>query len=354
MRAAVVSPGEVVVRDVPEPVPGPYHALVRILYCGICNGTDLKVFRGTNPRLTASYPGILGHESMGRVVSLGSQVRYLREGALVFRPMAAFPGESLGGYASMWGGFAEYGLVLDVRAFLEDTAPVARPAIHPMCLMQQVLPDDYEAFGGPLAWSPIVITIKETLSWLQRVGLKMGQSVAVTGTGPAGLSLMRLAALLGAAPVIAVGRREEGLRRAERFGATVTVNAAVEDVPTALRRATGGGGVDLIADTDGDPGLLASLPAALADMGQMAIYSILPELTLRVHWPRDRRNWCLRLLDPDEAGAHEGALSLLRLGALSLDLYEPEVIPLEEIRSGIERVARREALKVIVDLGDAT
>jgi len=342
-----------VVRDVPEPIPGPYHALVRILYCGICNGTDLKVFRGTNPRLAAPYPGILGHESIGRVVSVGSKVRHLREGALVLRAMAVFPGETLGGYASMWGGFAEYGLVLDARALLEDTAPAARPAIHPMCLMQQVLPDDYETFGGPLTWSPIVITIKETLSWLQRAGLKMGQSIAVTGTGPAGLSLIRLAALLGATPVIAVGRREDGLRRAQRFGATVTVNSTVEDVPAALRRATCGAGVALVADTTGDPDLLASLPSALAEMGQIAIYSILPELALRVYWPRDRRNWCLRLLDPDEASAHWGALSLLRLGAIRLDLYEPEVIPLEEIRRGIERVARRDALKVIVDLGAA-
>jgi 2-desacetyl-2-hydroxyethyl bacteriochlorophyllide A dehydrogenase len=71
MRAvAFAAPGEVVVRDMPAPVPGPGEALVAPRYVGLC-GTDLELLDGTMPYFVqgrASYPLQPGHEVTGVVV----------------------------------------------------------------------------------------------------------------------------------------------------------------------------------------------------------------------------------------------------------------------------------------------
>src|SRR5687767_5310195 len=108
MRAVVVpAPGQIEVVDVPVPRYGEHEALVEILTCSICSGTDTHIVHDQFP--WRAYPCVLGHESIGRVVECGSAVRNLKPGDLVLRPSAVRPGEQLGSYNSMFGGFAEYG-----------------------------------------------------------------------------------------------------------------------------------------------------------------------------------------------------------------------------------------------------
>src|SRR5579859_5212605 len=102
MRAAVVrGQGQLTLESVPEPTIGEYDALVEILACGVCTGTDTHILAGAFPYL-APYPFILGHESIGRVVARGPKVRYLHPGDLVLRPVAVRPGETLGPYGSVF------------------------------------------------------------------------------------------------------------------------------------------------------------------------------------------------------------------------------------------------------------
>ncbi len=66
MKAAVLDrPGELSIRDVPVPKPGPEEVLVRVKACGIC-GTDMKLYHGD---YAAKYPVILGHEFSGEVAA---------------------------------------------------------------------------------------------------------------------------------------------------------------------------------------------------------------------------------------------------------------------------------------------
>lgn len=64
MRAVVVEEqGQVrVVDDVPMPVPGEYDALVKIVACGFCNGTDMRIIHGqmTRQQGLQPYPTVLG------------------------------------------------------------------------------------------------------------------------------------------------------------------------------------------------------------------------------------------------------------------------------------------------------
>src|SRR3954451_10194836 len=68
MRAAVINtPGDIEVRDVPDPTPGPGDVLVRVGACGVC-GTDLHIADGEFP--PTPYPIVPGHEFSGEIVAV--------------------------------------------------------------------------------------------------------------------------------------------------------------------------------------------------------------------------------------------------------------------------------------------
>lgn len=93
--------------DVPMPQPTDYQCLCKIQACATCSGTDQKIVAEALP-WKQSYPGILGHESVGRVIEVGAKVRHIKTGDMFLRPAAVYNGEKLGGFHSLWGGFAEY------------------------------------------------------------------------------------------------------------------------------------------------------------------------------------------------------------------------------------------------------
>ncbi len=69
-------------------------------------------------------------------------------------------------------------------------------------------------------------------------GVRKGESVAVFGVGGVGLSAITAAAILGAAPIIAVDLVDEKLETARKFGATETINASNRDPVAAIHDLT--------------------------------------------------------------------------------------------------------------------
>ena len=108
MKAAVITEEySLEVWDVPEPEPGDYEVLCRITYGSTCAGTDLRLMRGGHPN-PVSYPAVLGHESVGRVISVGKKVKNFKEGDLITR--VGIPVIPEAGLGICWGGFSEYGI----------------------------------------------------------------------------------------------------------------------------------------------------------------------------------------------------------------------------------------------------
>jgi threonine dehydrogenase-like Zn-dependent dehydrogenase len=214
--AVVVEPGRLEVLDVPVPDPGPYDVKVETLAGGLC-GTDRHIVDGTFYR--RDYPAILGHESLGRIVEAGDRVRSFRAGDLVLRTAAAKPGERLGPYASALGGFAEWALATDIVALAEDGHA---DRIRPYDRLQRVVAPGFDPVDAGA-----FIVFKETLSWLRRLANVAGLRVLVIGTGPAGLSFMRVARADGARQVLALGRREGRLARARAAGVDEAIAACL-------------------------------------------------------------------------------------------------------------------------------
>ena len=88
MKAAIVEENnQIVIRDIPEPeLPNDYAVLCDTVYGSMCAGTDSHLVRGDEPFCQwIPKPFILGHESVGRVIRLGSKVRHVKAGDLITR-----------------------------------------------------------------------------------------------------------------------------------------------------------------------------------------------------------------------------------------------------------------------------
>ena len=122
MKGAVTDgKGNIWIQDVPKPVIGDYECLCKIDCCATCTGTDMMSINGTISWAQQDrYPALIGHESVGVVIETGKKVRNIKAGDRFLRPAAWYPGEYKEGLFSMMGGYAQYGIVTDTEALLQD------------------------------------------------------------------------------------------------------------------------------------------------------------------------------------------------------------------------------------------
>jgi len=337
MKAAVIErPGQLVVRDVPDPEIGEYDALCALLYGATCTGTDQHLIAGRFP-WPVEYPTILGHESIGRVLRVGPRVRHLKVGDLVTR-VGALPSAGL---HVNWGGFAEYGVARDHWAMREDGRPQAEWAGF---RVNQVLPPEIDPRAATM-----FTTWRETLSYITRLGVGAGARVLVIGSGGNGLSYVTHAANLGAAVVLSGSAARAAQGRAA--GAQACFDYRDPDLMAQLAAAAPEG-YDFIIDAVGKEGQLdAALPLLKAG-GTVGIYGIDDFGRCTINPQRARGTFTFYNGGYDEAETHERVTALWRQGRLRagiwLDLEHP--FPLAEIGQAIEAVRERRMVKSLVKL----
>lgn len=243
MKAAVfIEPGRIELVDKPIPPVGPNDALVRITTTTIC-GTDVHILKGEYP---VAKGLTIGHEPVGIIEKLGSNVQGYQEGQRViagaicpsFSSYASQDGYSsqdggcschgykpMGGWRfgnSIDGTQAEYVLVPDAQGNL---APVPDGLTDEQVLM---CPDIMSTgFAGAEA-----------------ANIKIGDVVAVFAQGPIGLCATAGAKLRGASTIIVIDGVEQRLQIARQMGADITLNFNQVDVVEEILRLTGGRGVD--------------------------------------------------------------------------------------------------------------
>lgn len=335
MKALIVPErGQLVIDEIAPPEPGPYDAFVRIAVCGICNSTDSKLIDGTMS-WAPPVPFVLGHEAVGTVVAVGPLVCSYQVGDLVNRPVAFWPGARPDLNVAM-GGFAEYGIVRDSRAMVADGD--ASLASNYLAQRQVVLPATLAPRDAALA-----ISLSETASVLRHLPNVRGKTVAVAGTGIAGLAFTLWAKLAGAL-VVTLGRREERLAHARQVGADVTVNTTDAQYLDALRRAVGGA-VDIIIEATGDAALAAALEAALAADGIALAYGVPPTGT--TYGPR----WVTA--EVEEHLSLPWVADLLSRGWVRPEWFVSHTWRFDEAPEAFTMVERGEVIKGFVVLHDA-
>ncbi len=264
--------GDVRVEQVPDPkILNRRDVILKVTSTAIC-GSDLHLYNGLMPTMKAG--DILGHEFMGEVVEVGSEVNNLQVGDRVVtafpiacgrclfcrqelfslcensNPNAWMAEKMLGhspsgifGYSHMLGGFAG-GQAEYARVPFADVGTIKIPEGIPdeqVLFLSDIFPTGYMA--------------------AENCQIRGGDTIAVWGCGPVGQFAIRSAFLLGAERVFAIDRFSERLRMAEEGGAE-TIQYEEEGVYDRLMDMTGGRGPDACIDAVGmeahGPGMLAA------------------------------------------------------------------------------------------------
>ncbi|MFY1702726.1 zinc-dependent alcohol dehydrogenase [Micromonospora sp. WMMA1923] len=214
-----------------EPCPteplGPGQVRVRTRYSGISAGTELTLYRGSNPRLSKAWDDVsrmfvprprdvvpyplvgFGYEEVGELVEVAPEVTDRHPGQIVW---------------GIWGHRAE--------------AVLPAEAVTPLAA-------GLDPLAGVFA-RPGAIALTAVLSG----DLHLGDWVGVFGQGVIGLLATRLAVLSGAR-VVAVDRFASRLDVATGYGAGLVVAADSESAATVLHRVTDGRGADVCLELSG-------------------------------------------------------------------------------------------------------
>jgi 2-desacetyl-2-hydroxyethyl bacteriochlorophyllide A dehydrogenase len=259
MRAWVLDdPGQLSLVEKPIPMPGRAEVLVRIDAVAIC-ATDLEIIahgppaliRGGQPFNQNFTPG---HEYMGTVAALGPGVDEYRIGQRVTVEIHAGCGQCKRCREGMYTACLNYGLNYgDVdkghraNGFTTDGgfAEYAVNSINTLVAIPDSMSD---------AEATLVVTAGTAMYGLTELGgLVAGEGVAVLGPGPIGLLGVAVAKALGASPVILTGTRDNRLQIGRELGADHVVNVRNEDAVEAVRRITGGKGLDYVLECSGAP-----------------------------------------------------------------------------------------------------
>lgn len=335
MKALVVRDSDhYALEEVRDPTPGPYDAMVKMESCGFCNSTDLKLIGGLMD-WAPSFPILLGHESVGRIVETGKRVRKYAVGDMVTRPVAWFEGQE-GDPNTAFGGFAEYGVVRDSAAMAADGDD--RFVNDYTTLRQNVIPAELDEISGALC-----ISLAETASSLAYLPQLRGRRVVVAGTGVAGLSYTLWAAMAGA-EVVTVGRRRKRLELATSLGAAHVVDSREHsEAPgsmSAAIRDVFGGDAELVIDAVGDVQLASSLEEAAGPGSTLVAYGV----------PPSGNNYSERWKSASvkEHEAYPWVARMVSVGLIDLNKFLSHTWSFAEIERLVSEVAERRVLKAIV------
>jgi len=335
MKALLMkAPGSSEICDLEEPKAGDYDAQVEMVVCGVCNSTDRMLREGTFAAGVA-YPSILGHESVGRVTSVGARVRYLEPGQLVTRCSAySWDDPPVRMY---WGGFAQRGVVRDVKSWRED---------HPGDAVSDHFPHiAFEPERSPEDIA-LAISLSETWSIAAEAGGMVGRVVGVSGTGIAGLSLVVYARLLGAERVVCVGRRQNRCRIATDLGATDTAIAG-PDADALFRQL---GGAHVVFEASGKADAIAAAYRWARPGGRFIIYSA-PEAPVPLDIMGSPREAAFTVSRPREGAVLPGVVKMLESGVIPREPFLTATYPFDEIGDVFAAIERGAVVKALVRFG---
>jgi threonine dehydrogenase-like Zn-dependent dehydrogenase len=345
MRAAVFfGPRDVRVDDVPDPiVRDPTDAVVRVTHACIC-GSDLWFYNGVDPYEPGSR---VGHEWMGIVEQVGRDVRGVRRGDRVIAPFAFSDGtcefcrEHLPTscvHGDVWGKTNDGGQGEALRVPYADGTLVRLPRDLDAKLARAILPlTDVMGTGHHGA---------------HLAGVRAGATVAIVGDGAVALCAVLAARRLGAERIFVLGHHQPRLELAARFGATDLIAKHGTEAPReAVERNRGK--ISSVIECVGNQESFDAAMAMVRPGGTVGFVGV-PHLNRMDLRPPFMDNVSLRAgIAPVRVYLDELLSDVLK-GKLDPSPVLDRTIPLEEIGAGYAAMARREAIKVMVEVRQAS
>ncbi len=350
--AVLYGVGDVRLEQRPIPRPAPDEVLVRITRVGVC-GSDVHYFtHGRIGDYVVREPMILGHESAGVVVAVGSAVtsltvgervtiepgytcrkcRYCRSGRYNLCPHVTFMATP-----PIDGAFCEY---------------VAWPA--DFCYH---LPDTLSFEAGAMM-EPLSVGL-----WAAHRGdVRPGDSVAIFGAGPIGLLTLQACRVAGATKLIAVDVEDRRLQHAARFGATHTINDRDGHALERIHEIIGGDsalpptyrGVDVSFETAGAVATTRNALAATRPGGVAVLTGLPPDPLVEldiVSAASKEINICGQFR---YANRYPPALALVAAGHIDVESLVTHHFPLAQATEALRFANEHKdiALKVMVDVAE--
>jgi threonine 3-dehydrogenase len=258
-------------QDVPEPECGINDVLIRVLKTGIC-GTDLHIHKWDAwAQKTIPVPMVVGHEFVGEVVAIGSNVNDFKPGDLVSAEGHVVCGrcrnclagrrhlckDTLGIGVNRTGAFAEF-----------ISVPMTNVWHHRADVDREVAS----------IFDPLGNAVHTALSFDL-----LGEDVLITGAGPIGCMAAAVAKHAGARFVVVTDINDERLTLAKNLGADVTVNVAREKLRDVQQRLGMHEGFDVGLEMSGSPAAFSDMIDQMCHGGKIAMLGI-PVGDISIDW----------------------------------------------------------------------
>ncbi len=329
-----------VLRDVPDPVPGPGEVLVAVKACGIC-GSDVHGMDGSTGRRRP--PIVMGHEAAGVVAAAGPGVTGWAAGDRVTFDSTVSCG-------ACWHcrrgeiNLCDNRRVLGVSCeeYRRDGAFADLVAVPAAIL--------YRLPGG-LAFehAAMIEAVSIAVHAARRAAMPLGAAVAVVGAGMIGQLVIQAARLSGCGRLVAVDPDPARRELARRLGADDALDPAAGDIPARVGALTEGRGADFVFEVVGAPDPFRTAVAAARKGGVVTLVGNLAprvELPLQAVVTRE-----LSLLGSCASrGEYPACIELLAGGRIDVKPLLSAVAPLADGPAWFDRLHRREPglMKVVL------
>ena len=315
--------------------------LVKVKAATVC-GTDIRILRGKKT-IGIRYPSVLGHEFAGVVANAGGNTQYAVGQAVCVCPQFACGHceYCIRGAENLCRNMTAMGYEID-GAFAEYVRiPAFGVKSGNVFAVPKGLSFEEAALAEPLAC---------VMNGQERVGIKMGDTVAVLGAGPIGILHIKLARLSGARMIIV--SEPNPLRRdaALRVGADLAIDPTTDDLFARVKSLTGGLGVDVAIVAIGVPSLANDAIRLVSHRGRVSLFAgftkgVQAELDVNaIHYNE--------LVITGSFGLtrvlFERALSMIASGQLEMKSLLTHRFGLSDIKIALDTAEQGSAIKVAV------
>ncbi len=323
--------------EVEMPEVGPNDLLIQIKKTAIC-GTDIHIFKWDEwSQKTVPVPMVVGHEYMGVVVGMGSEVRGFSKGDRVSGEGHITCGycrncragrvhlcrNTIGVGVNRQGSFAEY---LSIPAFNAFKLPAN-------------IPDNIAAIFDPFGNA-----VHTALSFDL-----VGEDVLITGAGPIGIMAAAVARHVGARHVVVTDVNPYRLELAKKMGATRVVDVSKENLTDVMHELGMSEGFDVGLEMSGIPSAVTSMFDAMNHGGKVAMLGI-PPPNMNVDWSKVIfKGLVIKGIYGREMFETWYKMASLIQSGLDLTPMITHEMPMKDFQHGFEIMASGQSGKVVLD-----